>query len=1056
MIPSTTTLQDMLVYLLPLMVLLAPAAESAATLLTNSNTSIAKPGCRDRCGKVSIPYPFGIGDQRCYYDKAYEIICNDFDHNPPLPMMMIQNDDGDRLAINRKYQVLQLTLDYVRVNVSAKSYCYNQTTGMPLGISDELVYYLSAEGPFTFSVTHNNLIALGCETFAYIAPIGSSHNYVSGCASSCAIGTDLNSCAGGSSCYCEATIPEGLKAFQVEVKSLNTNRSWNPNQCSQAVVADRDFGINDLIISSRDSDLWSVPVILDWSIGGNTTCEIAQQRNPTSYACGLNTYCVNSNNVLGYNCNCSKGYQGNPYLLYGCQPIPAAAPPPKSSTSIIAKKGCRDRCGNVSIPYPFGIGSSHCYLDYQFEIRCNDSNNPPVPLLQYSKYLQSLHYSEYFNYWYEVLQLTPDYVRINVSAPAKCYNKSTNWQARSTDMSSFLLDGPFTFSNTRNKLTAVGCDIFAHITHDDHSQNNTTGCASNCSKETLGNLPSCLGGKGCCQTTIPKGLKSFLFRIDSINSTTNNRSGNPYECNNVFLMEKEFSGLEELDLSREDLYVPVIMDWAIGNIQCKKAQTNITSYVCGENTYCVESSNGPGYRCKCLDGYQGNPYLLHGCLDINECEESANICGKEGICINTQGSYTCGLDYKQGLRLAVVVPLGIGIAIILILLLAMGFWLYHRLEKRKQMTMKQNHFKRNGGLLLSQKISSNDGKVEKEAKIFLTEELERITDNFNQSRIIGKGGFGTVYKGMLSDGRIVAIKKSKLVDESQVEQFINEVVILSQINHRHIVKLLGCCLETEVPLLVYEFVSNGTLSYHLFGEAGHKSSISWKDRLRIAAEVARALAYLHSDASMPIFHRDIKSSNILLDENYKVKVSDFGISRSIPLDKTHLTTLVQGTFGYLDPEYFHSSQFTEKSDVYSFGVVLVELLTGQRAISLIRSEEEKSLAMHFISSMKENRLFEILEARVVNEGNKDEVLVVAKLAKRCLKLNGKKRPTMKEIARSLDGLRKFQENQWIENQKLQEEESCLIGDEISSYYTSGAFEVEESECSSLIVQSTAN
>ncbi|KAK4400407.1 Wall-associated receptor kinase [Sesamum angolense] len=244
---------------------------------------------------------------------------------------------------------------------------------------------------------------------------------------------------------------------------------------------------------------------------------------------------------------------------------------------------------------------------------------------------------------------------------------------------------------------------------------------------------------------------------------------------------------------------------------------------------------------------------------------------------------------------------------------------------------------------------------------------------------LGKGGHGTVYKGMLSDGRIVAVKKANAIDDSeQVGQFINEVSILSQINHRHIVKLLGCCLETEVPLLVYEYISNGTLSHHLHDEP-NSSSFSWENRLRIAAEVSGALAYMHSYASTAIFHRDVKSSNILLDENYKAVVSDFGLSRSVPIDKTHLTTLVGGTFGYLDPGYFSSGKLNDKSDVYAFGVVLAEILTGQKAVSI---EDDQGLAFRFRSAIKDDNLFHNLDKVLVSEGKEDEILAVAKLAKR--------------------------------------------------------------------------
>ncbi|KAM2703135.1 hypothetical protein EV2_004762 [Malus domestica] len=257
---------------------------------------------------------------------------------------------------------------------------------------------------------------------------------------------------------------------------------------------------------------------------------------------------------------------------------------------------------------------------------------------------------------------------------------------------------------------------------------------------------------------------------------------------------------------------------------------------------------------------------------------------------------------------------------------------------------------------------------------------------------------------MLADGKIVAVKKSTIIDESQLSDFINEVVILSQINHRHVVQLLGCCLETEVPLLVYEFIPNGTLSQYIH-EQNEEFPLTWEIRLRIATEIAGALFYLHASAAFPIYHRDIKSTNILLDAKYRAKVADFGTSRSVAIDQTHLTTRVHGTFGYLDPEYFQSSRFTDKSDVYSFGVVLVELLTGQKPISFSRSQEQgRSLATYFIISMQEDRLFDILDAQVVKGGSKADIAIVANLARRCLYISGRKRPTMREVTAELEGV----------------------------------------------------
>ncbi|CAL1379898.1 unnamed protein product [Linum trigynum] len=394
-------------------------------------------------------------------------------------------------------------------------------------------------------------------------------------------------------------------------------------------------------------------------------------------------------------------------------------------------------------------------------------------------------------------------------------------------------------------------------------------------------------------------------------------------------------------------------------------------------------------------------------LDSKSCEANPSgfFCGcsvNPGICIPD----------KKKFPVKLVTLLGIGIGIGLLATFLIVYNLIQYLKNKRNKIHKQNMFKQNGGVLLQQKLNSYPGSHES-AKLFTEEELKRATDNYNDSRFLGQGGFGTVYKGMLPDGTIVAVKRSRTIDKTQIQQFINEVVILSQINHRHIVKLLGGCLETEFPVLVYEFIPNGSLSSYIHGQKqdGEEDSVSlpWDDRFRIAREVAGAVAYMHSAASFPIFHRDIKSSNILLDAKLSAKVADFGTSRSVPDDKTHLTTGVQGTFGYLDPEYFHTSQFTDKSDVYSFGVVLVELMTGQKPISFTRGEE-RSLVAHFISSMKENQdgLSNILDPVVSREAREEDVEAIAELAVRCLRLNGKKRPTMSEVAMELDGLRNSQ------------------------------------------------
>ena len=358
------------------------------------------------------------------------------------------------------------------------------------------------------------------------------------------------------------------------------------------------------------------------------------------------------------------------------------------------------------------------------------------------------------------------------------------------------------------------------------------------------------------------------------------------------------------------------------------------------------------------------------------------------------------------------------------------YGLYSLARRQRQIKHKDKFLKRIGGQLLERHMTSG------RTRLFTAKELEVATDCFNAGRVLGRGSQGTVYKGMLADGRVVAVKKSSKVDESRLEQFVNEVVILSQINHRNVVKLLGCCLEMEVPLLIYEFIPNGALYQHIHSPSGD-FPITWKTRLRIAAESASAIAYLHSSSPMPIYHRDIKSSNILLDEHYRAKVSDFGISRIVTIDQTHLTTGVQGTFGYLDPEYFRSNRFTEKSDVYGFGVVLAELLTSMKPLPPPdESGNWRNLAMEFILHMENSTLFDIVDARFLEEAKEEELLAVANVAMRCLNSFGKQRPTMKEVASALEGIRSPRSPSTTEQNHPREDDMVMEMESISDDHMS--------------------
>ncbi|XP_010256258.1 PREDICTED: putative wall-associated receptor kinase-like 16 [Nelumbo nucifera] len=696
-----------------------------------------------------------------------------------------------------------------------------------------------------------------------------------------------------------------------------------------------------------------------------------------------------------------------------------------ASVTPLTMPGCREYCGDVSIPYPFGVGDSICFKNPYFELYCNESSFYQHPVLFFGKGS---------NVPILNISLELGLLKVDLLQARDCYDRSGISVDRFNQW--FAFAEFFTLSQTRNKFTAIGCDTIAFMT-DSAGESFTTGCVSVCN--SLDNVTGGVcSGIGCCQTPIPTGFRNVTMSLGSVFNHTNSFDFNP--CSYAFLADQEWFNFSRSDLSSTGNRLrtaPAVVEFVVEKKTCEEAGNK-----CGPNSKCSYSHDGAGYRCHCNLGYQGNPYLPQGCQDTDECGDiHNNPCVKEAQCINTKGNYSCscrrgyrgdgkvyGIGCIRGTKAFPIMPVVGGTGLSILFLLACGSLLYYTIKKRKLIKLRQKFFQQNGGLLLQQQISSRRG-VSDIAKIFSEEDLKKATNNFDESHIIGQGGYGRVYKGILPDKRVVAIKKSKIMDQSQILQFINEVDILSQINHRNVVKLLGCCFETEVPLLVYEFISNGTLYQHLHNE-DHASPIPWEKRLRIAAETAGALAYLHSAHSIPVLHRDMKTANILLDDNYIAKVSDFGASRLVPMDQTQMTTLVQGTLGYLDPECFHTGQLTDKSDVYSFGVVLAELLTGEEPLSPERPPEHKSLAMYFLSSIKENRLFEILENEVLNEGNREQLMAVAMLAKRCLKLKGEERPTMKEVAAELEGLRKIQQHPWVQGN--QEETEYLLG-EPSSY-----------------------
>ncbi|KAM7279486.1 hypothetical protein ACFE04_006620 [Oxalis oulophora] len=617
---------------------------------------------------------------------------------------------------------------------------------------------------------------------------------------------------------------------------------------------------------------------------------------------------------------------------------------------------------------------SSCYFNHWFEVFCNETSNPdPKPILKAINL--------------EVLHISSSLGNVQVFGPllhlGGCNNNKT--VVRNSKVATFdsLKGSPFVFSQTMNSFAAVSCGNLA-LMHQDSVI--VGGCMSICNNTTSNELFGTCNGIDCCRTALPDDLVTLNVTIEEFSG-----SGEIVDngCKYAFVAAKDEFGLFKDTTRLDDMAqlagVSMVLDWWLYN--CSFADLGLKDMKCEQNSSFTPSSEAvmSKIRCSCKWPTQGNPYIEEGCEDV-ECTDVAL-------------GYSCRSKAEEHIKMIMI---GVFTAVIGLFILLVGSWRLRKVvKKRKEIALKQKFFKRNGGLLLQQQLSSGKVNVDK-IKMFNSKELEKATNNFSVNRILGQGGQGTVYKGMLVDGTIVAVKKaSNVIEEGELDQFINEVIILSQINHRNIVNLMGCCLETELPLLIYEFIPNGTLFDYIHGQ-NEEFPLTWDKRLRISSEVAGALFYLHSAAALPIYHRDIKSTNILLDKKYRAKVADFGTSKSLSIDQTHVTTMVKGTFGYLDPEYFQSGQFTEKSDVYSFGVVLAELLTGQKPICSSRSEEGRSLATYFILKLEANLLLDIIDGQVMKEDNKEEIMAVAVLARRCLHLNGRSRPTMKEVTMELE------------------------------------------------------
>ncbi|XP_044321049.1 wall-associated receptor kinase 3-like [Triticum aestivum] len=996
----------LLLLLLPALAATAPAPAAAPM--------IGMPDCDTTCGNVSVPYPFGVGPPRCYHSPGFNLSC---DRRSDPPWLLL--GDGGMLQVDH-------------ISLLESKVLVKRTAGVSGSFRVNLrPYRLSAgSGSGSGSGAGNELILTGCNVRATLK---NGDATIGGCSSLCDDGDgpllsrpeSRMLCSGIGCCHVAIVVNHQTAAvfsYDVQLEWFGRNRSADEARmparvfvASEGWVEQRRVLNRLLKIPSKDAlAVAAVPLWLDWEVGlGGATA-------------GSNSEChVGTGGGGGYTCRCKEGYHGNPYITDGCKdinecelpedyPCPGdgicrntdggfdcecppgthgnASSPGGYCIPFASVKGanggpsCNRSCGDVAVPYPFGIGPEYCYRP-GFNLTCDygsssSSDQPPRLLLDgYGAFqVQNISIEN------ATVSVTSSVTVIDaVSRRPYSFHLGDYFTGHGDAFYSLSAGNEYYQLSARNELILVGCNVQATLLG---GSSIITGCATFCSEDEPERMPiannggdnkNCYG-VGCCQAHISSSKDDMSNELRLIFRFADHEQDvlrPPYaliaeqgwfDNRNVTHQQVQALGHN----SRSAPKVPLVLHWEVlqsAGLPAADANSypdcaaEAAADICKDkHSFCLPGNRG--YSCQCMLGH-GNPYLVDGgCQDLSVSNVGLFIWFGIIISMTCIRIFYCLLQVK--------------------------------LDVLRGNALKRKFFKLNHGQLLKRLISQRAGVAER--MIMTLKELEKATQNFDKDLEVGSGGHGTVYKGILLDQHVVAIKKPNKILQREIDEFINEVVILSQINHRNVVKLYGCCLETEVPMLVYEFISNGTLYEHLHVE--EPESLSWSNRLRIVMEAAKSLAYLHTAASTPIIHRDIKSTNILLDDTLTAKVADFGASKHIPVDISGVTTRAQGTRGYWDPMYFYTGRLTEKSDVYSFGVVLVELLTRKKPFSYSSSEDE-GLVEHFVTLFKEGNLLQILDPQVIEEGGK-EVQEVSCIAVACVQLRREDRPTMREVELTLE------------------------------------------------------
>lgn len=458
---------------------------------------------------------------------------------------------------------------------------------------------------------------------------------------------------------------------------------------------------------------------------------------------------------------------------------------------------------------------------------------------------------------------------------------------------------------------------------------------------------------------------------------------------------------------------PTSLPLAVSPGLCKHEPCEPGFYAFNNGTAACKSPNS--HIClPCTTGCPAEMYPKAGCTSTSDqhCEFNCSSCVTDQCHSNCSfSSSPPGKNAKfWSLQLPIIVA-EIAFAVLLVSVVSMTAIFYVRYRLRNcRCSARDLKFRRNNGNGSS--FQKDSGKIRpdlddlkiRRAQMFTYEELERATCGFKEESQVGKGSFSCVFKGVLKDGTVVAVKRAIVSPDMKKssKEFRTELDLLSRLNHAHLLNLLGYCEEGGERLLVYEFMANGSLHQYLHGNnKALKEQLDWVRRVTIAVQAARGIEYLHGYACPPVIHRDIKSSNILIDEEHNARVADFGLSLLGPANSSSpLAELPAGTLGYLDPEYYRLHYLTTKSDVYSFGVLLLEILSGRKAIDM--QFEEGNIVEWAVPLIKSGGTQSILDPALKPPPDLEALRRIANVACKCVRMRGKDRPSMDKVTTALE------------------------------------------------------